>query len=407
MGFLRRLFGRDIETDTAVQNGYALVADSTKTSGIDWSDVLVRGGLGRDLADGINYSADIDATVAPGKYSFDGSTTGDTPGTAGNFEVRERDTTIFQVAHTDDNKLLSRRYSAGWGPWVDYSSNVSPSVTYIEGSDAPGDPDVTSTVSVRGTIRIIVTTGGGGGGGGGGANAGAGPFYDGWPGTGGGAGVKAVLEYCSDSIDAYDVDIVIAAAADGGMGGIGDGGFPGENQQPGDDGEVGASVTITIKGSNPITLEGGRPGKGGYQFDAGISGSRTVQGSGVGTSLVSCLGNYLEIGASITLNSGTLTVTYISTGGSQSIAFDPSTGAPLAGGEGVSPATLGYDRDWIAGGAAGTPFVNGGDGSYPTLQSQVGYGGGGGGAGASGNGGTAGGKGGKGSKGCVTVYSYV
>lgn len=116
MGFLRRLFGRDIKTDTAVQNGYTLVADDTKTSGIDWSDVLVRGGLGRDLADGINYSADMDATITPGKYSFDGSTAGDTPGTAGNFEVRERNTTIFQVAQTDDNELLSRT-KVGVGAW--------------------------------------------------------------------------------------------------------------------------------------------------------------------------------------------------------------------------------------------------------------------------------------------------
>jgi hypothetical protein len=120
------------------------------------------------LADGVNYSADVDTTIAPGKYSFDGSTEGDTPGTAGNFEVRERDTTIFQVAQTDDNKLFSRSKigATAWSAWSEYapSDPSSSKIIILE-----GEVHTTSSINFMLTkpsmeLRIVSPGGGGGGG---------------------------------------------------------------------------------------------------------------------------------------------------------------------------------------------------------------------------------------------------
>lgn len=429
MGFLRRLFGRDIKTDAAVQNGYTLVADDTKTSGIDWSDVLVRGGLSRDLATGINNidnsGYDIDQVATPGEYYFGENTSGTKPSTYGLLKVwREHIGRLYQLVHSADktpNKMFSRYYSDGtWGPWTEYASISSipsvpsvgvPSVRYTEGSPTPGAANVNDSITVKGRATIIAVSGGGGGGGGGGANAGAGPYYDGWPGTGGGAGVKAVLEYCPWDGEEYSIATIITPAGAGGAGGAADGGLPGENQQSGGDGEEGATIYIYIEDGSPIELQrgpieiqGGRGGKGGYGAWATPNGSRTVPGSGVGDSLVEEYGDYLEVGASIPLTTGRLTLVSLSTAGSDSITTEPLNDAPLPGGEGVGPDTHGYSRPGISGGAAGTPWIPGGAGSTPASTNQIGFGGGGGGAGASGAGGTAGGAGGNGSKGCVTIY---
>ena len=131
MGFLRRLFGRDIKTDTAVQNGYTLVADDTKTSGLDWSDVLIRGGLGRDLVTGINRLAgnsyDLDTVFLPGEYYFDIDTLGDRPCNYGLLKVwRESSAVVYQIVQSSDeanNRMFSRCYrNSSWGPWTEYAS---------------------------------------------------------------------------------------------------------------------------------------------------------------------------------------------------------------------------------------------------------------------------------------------
>lgn len=168
MGFLRRLFGRDIKTDTAVQNGYTLVADDTKTSGIDWSDVLVRGGLGRDLADGINNinsaAFDIDTTFTPGEYYYGVDTLGDTPSTYGLVKVwRESSGQVYQLAQSSDktpNRMFTRYYGAGsWGLWTDYSStgDVVPSIYTLETLSGSGTWEVPPGVTQ--VTAIIVGSG--------------------------------------------------------------------------------------------------------------------------------------------------------------------------------------------------------------------------------------------------------
>lgn len=302
MGFLRRLFGRDIKTDTAVQNGYTLVADDTKTSGIDWSDVLVRGGLGRDLADGINYSEDIDTTVTPGKYSFDGSTAGDTPGTAGNFEVRERDTTIFQVAQTDDNKLLSRSKigATAWSAWSEYTARPEIAVqeTIFQGPPAGSPSDTfTYTVGVEDTsidLRVV-SPGGGGGGGGGTANNGYND-YGAVGGAGGSAGVTVHVTFTGLPANST-IEVTLGPAGAGGSKGLntppgGPGGTPG--------GAGGAGGTCSLRVSEPsipgytleVILAGGPGGPGGAT--GGINSCTSTSSGGQASSPVTSINRSLH-----------------------------------------------------------------------------------------------------------------
>lgn len=414
MSFLRRIFGRDVKTDTAVQNGYTLVADDTKTSGLDWSDILVRAGLGRDLVTGINSLAgnsyNLDTVFLPGEYYFDIDTLGGKPCNYGLLKVwRESSVVVYQIVQSSDetnNRMFSRCYRSGtWGPWTEYASTANvptPVSYYIEGSTTPGGATVDSTITAKGRVTIVAISGGGGGGGGGGASSGIYNNAHGGPGTGGGAGTKAIFEYYSDDATPYSIDISIPPAASGGAGGVGDGGNSGV-KRPGSNGMDGGVLTITIKGSNPITLDGGKGGRGGLAYSAGTP---VTPGSGVPSILISCSGSYLEVGATIALNSGKLTLVHLSTGGSSDISYVGTSNIPTPGGEGAPHVGLGYSRPGVSGGVVGTATIGGGVGGTATDQHQAGYGGGGGGPGVSRNGGTAGGTGGSGGRGCVTVY-YV
>lgn len=384
MGFLRRIFGRDIETDTSVQNGYTLVADDTKTSGIDWSDVLVRGGLGRDLADGINYAADIDGTVTPGKYSFDGSTVGDIPGTAGNFEVRERDTTIFQVAQTDDNKLFSRsKIGVGaWSAWAEYATE-----TYVDNSirkvfvdqtvimgPVAGSSAIQYTYTIDEwdlSVHLRLISPGGGGGGGGGTDNNGDDDYGAVGGAGGSSGSVVAM-----SLTGFPPGTLIQV----GLGAAGSGGTKGLNISPGGTpgGAGGDGQACTIRVQQPgmavraldVTIPGGKGGPGGTR--GGINSCTSTPASGVPNPVVTSINRNLvhistytgAAGSGVICSGGGGGIPGGS-GGVLSIISDAAYNTPASGGAGV----------W---GGNGQPGASGQVAYAPPFNFGKGGGGGGG-----------------------------
>lgn len=168
MSFLRRIFGRDVKTDTAVQNGYTLVADDTKTSGLDWSDILIRGGLGRDLSTGLNNinvsGYDIDEVGTPGEYYFGTNTAGNKPSTCGLLKVwRESSGILYQIVQSADktpNRMFSRYYDGTWGPWTEYANTSSiPSASEYVLVKLTGSGNFTVPAGVT-SIKVTVVSGG-------------------------------------------------------------------------------------------------------------------------------------------------------------------------------------------------------------------------------------------------------
>ena len=311
MGFLRRLFGRDIKTDTAVQNGYTLVADDTKTSGLDWSDVLIRGGLGRNLVTGINSLAgnsyNIDTVFLPGEYYFDIDTLGNRPCNYGLLKVwRESSAVVYQIVQSSDeanNRMFSRCYrNSSWGPWTEYAStsnipslsgyatetyvtnalggyatetyvnNALPSLsgyateTYVNnalplpavlmGSVSSMSSFGGNAISSRYIKFHIVSPGGGGGGG-------HATQYYGPGGQAGNSGMALDILYIRNLGGPYTVSTSIGAA--------GAGGALGDIYNPPTDGQAGGDVTIDIDGIS-IVVYGG---KGGLKGGGGTIGANT------------------------------------------------------------------------------------------------------------------------------------
>lgn len=343
MSFLRRIFGRDVKTDTAVQNGYTLVADDTKTSGLDWSDVLMRGGLGRDLATGINnvdfVGSNIDAISTPGEYYFGTNTSGTKPSTYGLLKVwRESLDAIYQIVQSSDeanNKMFSRCYRNGtWGPWTEYANTPSmPSLsgyateTYVNNAlplpavlmGSVGSPSTFggNTISSRYIKFHIVSPGGGGGGGH--QNA-----YQGPGGLAGNSGMAVDILYIRNLGEPYTVSISIGVA--------GVGGAAGDFNNPPTDGQAGGNVTIDIDGI-PIVVYGGKGGKKG--------GGSEARGAPTPRSEPTINDNTVYAGGVYTFGNGTFIIeniyhSYTSYGATGDHRDDPKNGI---GRKGVSPMT--------------------------------------------------------------------
>lgn len=343
MSFLRRIFGRDVKTDTAVQNGYTLVADDTKTSGLDWSDALIRGGLGRDLVTGINSLAgnsyNIDTVFLPGEYYFDIDTLGNRPCNYGLLKVwRESSVVVYQIVQSSDetnNKMFSRCYRTGlWGPWTEYATtssmpslsgyatetyvnNALPSPAVLMGSVGSTSSFGGNTISSRYIKFHIVSPGGGGGGG----HATA---YYGPGGLAGNSGMALDILYIRNLGAPYTVSISIGAA--------GAGGALGDINNPPTDGQAGGDVTIDIDGI-PIVVYGGKGGKKGGGLEAmGVPTPRSEP---------TINGNTVYDGGVYTFGNGTFVVkniyhSYTSYGETGDHSGVPQNGI---GREGVSPMT--------------------------------------------------------------------
>lgn len=343
MSFLRRIFGRDVKTDTAVQNGYTLVADDTKTSGLDWSDALIRGGLGRDLGTGVNNidnsGYDIDQVATPGEYYFGINTSGTKPSTYGLLKVwREHVGKLYQIVQSADespNRMFSRYHSNGtWGPWTEYATtsnmpslsgyatetyvnNALPIPAVLMGSVGSTSSFGGNTISKKYLKFHIVSPGGGGGGG----HATA---YYGPGGLAGNSGMVLDILYIRNLGAPYTVNISIGAA--------GVGGALGDINNPPTDGQAGGDVTIDIDGI-PIVVYGGKGGKKGGGVEArGVPTPRSEP---------TINGNTVYEGGVYTFGNGTFVVkniyhSYTSYGETGDHSDVPKNGI---GREGVSPMT--------------------------------------------------------------------
>lgn len=417
MGFLRRLFGRDIKTETAVQNGYTLVADYTKTSGLDWSDVLIRGGLGRDLVTGINSLAgnsyNLDTVFLPGEYYFDIDTLGDKPCNYGLLKVwRESSVVVYQIVQSSEetsNRMFSRCYRSGtWGPWAEYATktyvdnsirNVSVDQIVVQGPAAgSGATQHTYTIDAWDlSVHLRLISPGGGGGGGGGTSNNGNEDYGAVGGAGGSSGSVAAMSLTGFPPGTL-IQVELGAAGSGGTRGLntppgGSGGTPGGNGQD-----------CTIKVQQPgiaqyvldVTIPGGRGGPGGTR--GGLNSCTNTPASSVpGAVVININRNLVHISTH--------------TGAAGSGVICGGEGSGISGGAGgiLSILSSGVYNVPASGGAGGWGNGQPGTSGQVANTSPFNFGKGGGGGGGAVRGSSFGGEGGAGGSGglFITVTKLV